>query len=67
MKKKTKNKKQPKNQIYADNSTMQSVGHTAYYEDLDIFLKVTYDDQKYYRQDHKTLITVHGLEATPLM
>lgn len=32
---------------------MQSVGHTAYYEDLEIFLKVTYDGQKYYRQDHK--------------
>ena len=29
--------KQKKNQIYADNSTMQSVGHTAYYEDLEIF------------------------------
>lgn len=32
-----KKKKQKKNQIYADNSTMQSVGHTAYYEDLEIF------------------------------
>lgn len=30
-------KKNKKNQIYADNSTMQSVGHTAYYEDLEIF------------------------------
>jgi hypothetical protein len=39
---KKKHQKQPKrkkkkNQIYADNSTMQSVGHTAYYEDLDFF------------------------------
>ena len=48
-----KKKNHKKNQIYADNSTMQSVGHTAYYEDLEIFFKVTYDGQKYYRQDHK--------------
>ena len=36
---KKKNKKQQKNQIYADNSTMQSVGHTVYYEDLEFFFK----------------------------
>lgn len=34
-----KKKQQQKNQIYADNSTMQSVGHTAYYEDLEFFFK----------------------------
>lgn len=45
-KKQQKNKKQKitkkkpkkqKNQIYADNSTMHSVGHTAYHEDLEFF------------------------------
>lgn len=48
-----KKQKTTKKQIYADNSIMQSVEHTAYYEDLENFFKVTYDGQKYYRQDHK--------------